>query len=115
MSRRLSELQANSQDEGIRATAPNMLAPFLHSKLQSKPAPRFIEAELTLPPLTSLDTAVESIAKIESAVAANQLDVQSGQELIGMIEAYIRGKNIMEVAVNSRAHCRANFFVVFCS
>jgi hypothetical protein len=95
----LSELQANSSDESIRASAANMLAPFLHSKLQSVPTPRFIETtELTLPPLDSLEHAVQSIAVIETAVAANQLDVQSAQDLIGMINAYIAGKNIMEVA-----------------
>ena len=42
--------------------------------------------------------AVESIALIESAVAENRLDVQSAQDLIGMINAYIAGKNIMEIA-----------------
>lgn len=95
----LSELQANSTDEGIRATAANMLAPFLHSKLTATPAPRFIETtELVLPPLDFLEHAVQSIAVIETAVAANQLDVQSAQDLIGMINAYIAGKNIMEVA-----------------
>ena len=94
----LSELQANSTDEAIRATAANMLAPFLHSKLTATPAPRFIETELTLPPLDSLENAVQSIALIEAAVAENRLDVQSAQDLIGMINAYIAGKNIMEIA-----------------
>ena len=94
----LAELQANSQDESIRASAANMLAPFLHSKLQSTPAPRFIETELTLPPLDSLENAVQSIALIEAAVAENRLDVQSAQDLIGMINAFIAGKNIMEIA-----------------
>jgi hypothetical protein len=94
----LSELQANSQDESIRASAANMLAPFLHSKLTATPAPRFVETEITLPSLDSLEHAVESIALIESAVAENRLDVQSAQDLIGMINAYIAGKNIMEIA-----------------
>jgi hypothetical protein len=35
----LAELQAKSQDEGIRATAANMLAPYLHSKLAAIPVP----------------------------------------------------------------------------
>jgi hypothetical protein len=94
----LSDLQAKSQDEGIRATAASMLAPYLHGKLQSTPVPRFIETELVLPPLDSLEKAVQSIALIEAAVAENRLDVQSAQDLIGMINAYIAGKNIMEIA-----------------
>jgi hypothetical protein len=94
----LSELQANSADEAIRATAANMLAPFLHSKLTATPAPRFIETEITLPPLDSLENAVQSIAIIEAAVAENRLDVQSANDLIGMINAFIAGKNVMEIA-----------------
>jgi hypothetical protein len=94
----LSELQSNSADEAIRATAANMLAPFLHSKLTATPAPRFIETELTLPPLTDLASAIDSIALIQAAVAGNQLDVASAQELIGMIEAFVRTKNIMEIS-----------------
>ena len=35
----LSELQNSADDEGIRATAANMLAPYLHSKLAAKPQP----------------------------------------------------------------------------
>lgn len=96
--RTLSDLQAKSPDEGIRASAASMLAPYLHSKLQSTQSPRFIETELTLPPLDSLEHAVESIALIEAAVAENRLDVQSAQDLIGMINAFIAGKNIMEIA-----------------
>ena len=75
-----------------------MLAPYLHPKLQSTPSPRFIETELVLPPLDSLENAVQSIALIEAAVAENRLDVQSAQDLIGMINAFIAGKNIMEIA-----------------
>ena len=82
----------------VRASAASMLAPYLHGKLQSIPVPRFVEAELTLPPLDSLENAVQSIALIEAAVAENRLDVQSAQDLIGMINAYIAGKNIMEIA-----------------
>src|SRR6516164_8522693 len=35
----LAELQAKSDDEAIRATAANMLAPYLHSKCMAKPVP----------------------------------------------------------------------------
>ena len=93
----LSELITNAQDESVRASAASMLAPYLHGKLQSIPVPRFVEAELQLPPLTSLESALESIAKIQAAVAGNQLDIQNAQELIAMIEAFVRTKNIMEI------------------
>ena len=48
----LSDLQQNSQDEGIRASAANMLAPYLHSKLGATPAPPpkiYLETQILLP------------------------------------------------------------------
>jgi hypothetical protein len=45
----LAELQAKSSDEGIRATAANMLAPFLHSKCGAMPPLRFISEPIELP------------------------------------------------------------------
>jgi hypothetical protein len=45
----LAELQAKSADEGIRATAANMLAPFLHSKCGAIPPLRFISEPVELP------------------------------------------------------------------
>ena len=39
----LAELQAKSADEAIRASAANMLAPYLHSKTGATPPLRYIE------------------------------------------------------------------------
>src|SRR6516164_6797155 len=61
----LSELQNGSQDEAIRATAANMLAPYLHSKLASRPTPPdpvYIEQALNLPALSTVRQAYENIA-----------------------------------------------------
>ena len=95
----LSELQATAKDEFIRAMAANMLAPFMHGKV-ARPQPKFIETEapLDLPPLNSLNNAVDSIARIETALIAGSISTDDAQQLIAVIEAYIRGKNIMEVA-----------------
>jgi hypothetical protein len=91
----LSEIITNSQDESIRATASSMLAPYMHSKS----APKFIEPEVPVdfPPLDSLEHAVESIAKVKGALIEGKLSVEDAQILIATDEAYIRGKNIMEV------------------
>lgn len=94
----LSDIVTNGKDETLRIQAAGLLIPYKHSKVQSTPAPRFVETEPTLPPLDSLENAVSSIALIQAAVASNQLDVQSANDLIGMINAYIAGKNIMEIA-----------------
>ena len=52
----LSEIQDASPDLSIRATAASMLAPYLHGKVTPSPMPRFVETEIQLPPLDSLET-----------------------------------------------------------
>src|SRR6516165_12232762 len=45
----LAELSEKSQSEQIRATASQMLAPYLHGKMGMIPAPIYIEAKVHLP------------------------------------------------------------------
>jgi hypothetical protein len=45
----LGELSSHSEDEHIRATASNMLAPYLHSKMGLTPARIYLEHEVHLP------------------------------------------------------------------
>jgi hypothetical protein len=59
----LAQLQANSGDEAIRATAANMLAPYLHSKNATKPVapdPVYFETEKLPGPRTLAKRAVTS-------------------------------------------------------
>lgn len=73
----LAELQAKSSDEGIRATAANMLAPFMHSKCGAMPPLRYIEEPITLPhpiPTSALEVNA-NVAHINSAFAAGNLDL----------------------------------------
>src|SRR5712672_4059325 len=68
----LAELQAKSSDEGIRATAANMLAPFLHSKCGAMPPLRFISEPVELPhpnPTTEAEISA-NIAYLAQALAA---------------------------------------------
>jgi hypothetical protein len=94
----LSELQATAQDESIRATAANMLAPYLHGKVVSR-QPKYIEPEapLDLPKLDSLANAVESIARIKSALLEGKLSTDDAQQLIAVDQAYISGLNLLEI------------------
>lgn len=81
----LSELQHNSQDEAIRATAANMLAPYLHSKLASTPVPPppvYIEEAISLPRPTSIDQASNNIARLSEMKAQGQLDFATADSLI---------------------------------
>src|SRR5215469_15298681 len=52
----LSEISSTDPDSAIRAAA-NMLAPYMHSKMQSTPAPRFVEDSLEVPEFTHLSDA----------------------------------------------------------
>jgi hypothetical protein len=78
--------------------AANMLAPYLHSKV-ARPRSKFIEpeAELTLPPLDSLEHAVKSIAQIKTALVEGTLSTDDAQQLIAVDQAYIAGKSAVEL------------------
>jgi hypothetical protein len=81
----LAELQANSDDEATRATAANMLAPYLHSKNMAKPVPPdpvYFEQAVTLPRPTNIREAYENILKLSEMKAQAQLDVATADNLI---------------------------------
>jgi hypothetical protein len=80
-----SELQAKSTDEAIRATAANMLAPYLHSKLAAIPVPPLpvkIQEAVSLPRPTNIQAAYENILKLSEMKAQGQLDIATADSLI---------------------------------
>ena len=87
----LAELQAKSTDEGIRATAANMLAPFLHSKCGAIPPLRYIEQPITLPfqHPTSPQEVDANIAHIIEAFASGNLDLDFYNALLVGQREYI--------------------------
>jgi hypothetical protein len=81
----LSELQNSAEDEGIRATAANMLAPYLHSKLAAKPQapdPVYIEEAVNLPRPTTIKQAYENIALLTEYKSQGKLDLVTADSLI---------------------------------
>ena len=81
----LAELQAKSQDEGIRATAANMLAPYLHSKMGSTPVPpppQYIEEAVSLPAPSTIRQAYENISRLAEMKALGKLDLATADSLI---------------------------------
>jgi hypothetical protein len=80
----LAELQAKSSDEAIRATAANMLAPYLHSKNATKPVapdPVYFEAE-ALPRPKSIAQACDNIALLTEMKSTGKMDVATADSLI---------------------------------
>jgi hypothetical protein len=80
----------NSVDPNIRVAAASALAPYCHPKMQSTPTPRYIELQLDIPEFTNVSDAEAFLAKIVLLVARGHLDIQQGQELSALTEAWIR-------------------------
>ena len=81
----LAELQHSDPDPSIRATAANMLAPYLHSKCMAKPVPPdpvYFEQAVSLTRPTNIREAYENILKLSEMKAQGQLDVATADSLI---------------------------------
>lgn len=103
---RLSEL-VSSEDEFIAATASNMLAPFMHSKLMATPTPRYIENSITLPHQhpTSPQQVDANIAHIIQAFASGNLDLDFYNALLaGQREYIVSFKAREELPANQDIH-----------
>ena len=80
----LSELASHSKEEGVRATAANMLAPYMHSKMATTPVPIYLDHTVTLPhpSPTKLDQVRENIIHLTNLKLTNQIDKEYGDNLI---------------------------------
>src|SRR5262249_27417934 len=86
----LSTIQNDANtDPSIRVAAASSLAPYCHPKMQSTPTPRFIELQIDVPEFTHVIDAEIFLAKIALLVARGQLDIQSAQELAGLVKLWI--------------------------
>ena len=92
----LSEISSTDPDSAIRATAANMLAPYMYSKMQSTPAPRFVEEVFDIPEFTHLSDAEQFLAKIAALTARGELDIQTGLELSSLAKAWIDSQYLRE-------------------
>jgi hypothetical protein len=106
----LSELQHNAKDEAVRATAANMLAPYIHSRmgLTPQPAPpRYIEEALSLPKPTNVRIACENIALLSDMKATGKLDIATADSLIAdqrvILEALIEECKLLANAQDPNA------------
>jgi len=86
----LSYLQHNEQiDPGLRIAAASALAPYCDPKMQATPTPRFIDLQLDVPEFTHVSDAENFLAKIALLCARGHLDIQSAQELSGLVKLWI--------------------------
>jgi hypothetical protein len=73
----------------LKLAAANYLLPYLYPRRGAVPTPRFIELQIDVPDFTCVADAETFVARILSLVAKGHLDIQSGQELIGLAKVYI--------------------------
>jgi hypothetical protein len=86
----LSTIQNNpNEDPQIRVAAASSLAPYMHPKLHAIPVPRFIDLQLDVPEFTHVSDAENFLAKIALLCARGHLDIQSAQELSGLVKLWI--------------------------
>jgi hypothetical protein len=95
----LSELQNSASDEGIRATAANMLAPYLHSKMGTTPVPAtkiYLETEIHLPcpEPKSIEQVNANIWYLHQLKLTGQIDQAWSDNLIN--DQRILGNNILD-------------------
>src|SRR5215813_7051701 len=85
----LSEISSNDPDSAIRATAANMLAPYMHSKMQSTPAPRFVEELVVVPNFLSIEQAEDYLKQIPVLLGRGEIDSQTALELSTLVRNWI--------------------------
>jgi hypothetical protein len=86
----LSTIQNDANtDPSIRVAAASALAPYCHPKLQATLTPRFIDLEIEVPEFTHVSDAENFLARIALLTARGHLDIQSAQELSGLVKLWI--------------------------
>jgi hypothetical protein len=93
----LSETISNTQDEGLRISAAAALAPYMHSKMQSTPTPRYIENPIELEDPQTIDQANTQIAMLGTLLAKGEIDLDFQQALIASRRAWIESKTSTEI------------------
>jgi hypothetical protein len=79
---RLSEIVHSEPDTSLAIAASSALAPYMHSKMQSVPSPRYIDEPLQLPQATSIEQAIKNIAFISDLKATGKIDLDFADSLV---------------------------------
>ena len=88
----LSDIVTKNQDPSIVAQAANILAPYVHSKRGTIPAPRFVEEPIEVPQFQSIDHAEDFLALIAQRAGKGELELQSATDICSMVRHWIEAK-----------------------
>jgi hypothetical protein len=88
----LSDIITTNKDPAIVTQASNILAPYLHSKRSTTPAPRFFPEPITVPTFPTIEEAEDYLAKLPVLLGNCSLDSQSALELSTLVRNWIEAK-----------------------
>jgi hypothetical protein len=104
----LSSIVTNDKEPNeLRIQAAGLLMPYKYGKHGSIPPARFVELEIDVNEFTHVSEAENFLAKIALLVARGHLDIQSGQELSGLVKAWIDtqyAKDELQFKINPPEH-----------
>jgi hypothetical protein len=86
----LSSIVTNNEEpKELRIQAAGLLMPYKYSKCGTAPVQIYIDVPLDVPEFTHLSDAENFLAKIALLCARGHLDIQSAQELSGLVKLWI--------------------------
>ena len=85
----LSEIVSTSQNPEHRISASNILAPYLHSKRGTIPAPRFVEEAIAIPNFANIQEAQNFLADIARRSGSGELELQSALDISTLVKNWI--------------------------
>src|SRR6516225_7188828 len=90
---RLSEIVDSSQDAALAISAANVLAPYVHSKRGTTPAPRFVEESIDVLDFASVEQAEDFLASISKRAGAGELELQCALDISTLVKNWILAKH----------------------
>jgi hypothetical protein len=86
---RLSEIVNNEPDTSLAISASTALAPYMHGKMGTIPAPRFVDEPIEVPDFQSIDQAKDFLALIAQRAGRGELELQSANDISNLVRNWI--------------------------
>jgi hypothetical protein len=103
----LSDIVTKNQDPSIVAQAANILAPYVHSKRGTIPAPRFVDEPIEVPDFQSIDQAKDFLAAIAQRAGRGELELQSANDISNLVRNWIEA-NLAHINTNLKVEAQGS-------
>jgi hypothetical protein len=84
-----SIVTSQTEPTELKVAASNYLLPYLYSKRGAMPPPRYVDFQIDVTEFTHVSEGEAALAKIAVLVTQGNLDIQTAQELCGIIKIWI--------------------------